>query len=83
MAQLPKEVVWSPSLGVFQSHGDVALGDVVSEHGRGGLRLGSMILVIFTNLYDSNLVVHVGTCLLEFGITRGVVFPKCPRMCDI
>jgi len=49
MAQLPKEVVWSPSLGVFQSHGDVALGDVVSEHGRGGLRLGLVIIEVFLN----------------------------------
>ena len=73
----------SPSLEVFKNHRDVALRDVVSGHGGGGLGLDSMILVIFTNLYDSNLVVHVGTCLLEFGITRGVVFPKCPRMCDI
>ena len=49
VAQLPKEVVWSPSLGVFQSHGDVALGDVVSEHGRGGLRLGLVIIEVFLN----------------------------------
>ena len=32
MAQLPREVVGSPSLEVFQNHGDVALGDMVSGH---------------------------------------------------
>jgi len=49
MAQLPKEVVWSPSLEVSKSHGDVALGDVVSGHGRGGLRLGLVIIEVFLN----------------------------------
>ena len=33
MAQLPREVVQSPSLGVFQNRVDVALRDVVSGHG--------------------------------------------------
>jgi len=36
VAQLPRKVVESPSLGVFQSRGDVALRDVVSGHGRVG-----------------------------------------------
>lgn len=31
--RLPKEVVGSPSLGAFQTRGDVALRVVVSEHG--------------------------------------------------
>ena len=33
-------VVGSPSLEVFQSHGDVALRDVGSGHGGGGLMVG-------------------------------------------
>jgi len=33
-------VVGSPSLEVFQNHGDVALRDVVSGHGGGGLTVG-------------------------------------------
>ena len=40
MAQLSREVVESPSLEVFQSHVDVALRDVVSGHGGGGLVAG-------------------------------------------
>jgi len=36
---LPREVMKSPSLEVFQSHGDVVLRDVVSGHGGGGLGL--------------------------------------------
>jgi len=30
---LPREMVESPSLEMFKNHGDVALRDVVSEHG--------------------------------------------------
>ena len=33
VAQLPREVVESPSLEVLQNCADVALRDVVSEHG--------------------------------------------------
>ena len=40
MAQLPMEVVQSPSLEVFRNCGDVALRDVVSGHGGGGLMVG-------------------------------------------
>ena len=31
--RLPRKVVESPFLGVFQSHGDVVLRDMVGEHG--------------------------------------------------
>jgi len=37
---LPMEVVQSPSLEVFKSRVDVALRDVVSGHGGGGLVVG-------------------------------------------
>ena len=40
MAQLPREVVGSPSMEMFEKCGDVALGDVVSGHGGGGLVVG-------------------------------------------
>ena len=43
----------SPSLDVFQNHGDVALRDVVSECGGDGLGLGLVILEVFPNLRDS------------------------------
>ena len=48
MAQLPREVVGSPSLGVFQNCGDVALTDVVSGHSE-----GLVISEVFFDLSDS------------------------------
>mgnify|MGYP001855906276 CR=1 FL=1 len=51
--RLLREVMGSPSLEVFRSHGDVALRDVVSGHGGGGLGLDQVILGIFSNLNDS------------------------------
>jgi len=38
--RLPREVVESPSLEVLQNYVEVALRDVVSEHGGGGLVVG-------------------------------------------
>ena len=42
MAQLPTEVVGSPSLEMFQNYGDVALRDVVSGHGGGEVELDDL-----------------------------------------
>ena len=46
-------MVPSPSLEVFKSREDVALKDVVSEHGGDGLYLGFVILDVLSNLNDS------------------------------
>jgi len=51
--QMPREVGGSPSLEVFQSHGNVALRAVVSGHSGGGLRSDLRILVVFSSLNDS------------------------------
>ena len=48
--RLLREAVESPSLEVLKNCGDVALRDVVSEHGGGELGLGFMILVVFPTL---------------------------------
>ena len=44
MAQLSREVVQSPSLEVFRNCGDVALRDVVSGHGGGGLTVACQMI---------------------------------------
>ena len=48
--RLPREVVGSPSMGMFKKHRDVALRDVVSGHGGDGLGLDWVILAVFCNL---------------------------------
>jgi len=53
VAQLPREVVQSPSLEVLKNHVDVALRDVVSGHGGGGLTLDKVILEGFSSFNDS------------------------------
>ena len=50
---MPGEVVGSLSLEVFQTHGDVALSDLGSGHGGGGLMVDGIILVVFSNPNDS------------------------------
>ena len=46
-------MVESPSLEVFKNHEDMALRDMVNEHGGDGLVLDKMVLVVFSNFYDS------------------------------
>ena len=64
MAELPREVGGSPSLGVFQNHGDVALRDVGSGYGGGGLGLDLGILGVFSILNDSEGITV--KCLITF-----------------
>jgi len=40
VAQLPREVVQSPSPEVFKNRGDMALRDVVGGHGGDGVMVG-------------------------------------------
>ena len=56
LAQLPREVVGSPSLEVFTSCGDVALKEMVSGHGGVGQQLALLISEVFSNLNDSAIV---------------------------
>ena len=51
--RLPGEGGESPSLEVFKKRVDVALRDVASGQGGGGMVVGQMILVVFSNLIDS------------------------------
>ena len=59
MAQLPREVVGSPSLEGFKNHRDVALRNVGSGHG--GLELDWMIIEVFSNLHDPVIMAEVFT----------------------
>ena len=55
VAQLPREVVESPSLEVLRNHGAVAHGDTVSGHSGGALGLGlkmSFPTVTILRFYD-------------------------------
>ena len=54
--RLHREVVESPSLEVLKNRVDVALRDVVSGHGGGGLVVGLDDLEVFSNLNDSNIL---------------------------
>jgi len=51
VAQLPREVVGSPSLEAFKERGDVALRNVASGHG--GVGLDWVILEVLSNLSGS------------------------------
>ena len=53
VAQLPREVVGSPTLEVFHNSGEVALKDVVGGHGGAGWDWRRLTLLLFSNLNDS------------------------------
>mgnify|MGYP001859334932 CR=1 FL=1 len=57
---------WSPSLEAFENHGDVALRDVVSGHGGGGLGLDLGILEVFSNFNDSLILFQGGEKMTYF-----------------
>jgi len=50
--RLPREVVESPSLEVFENYGGLACGDMVNGHCGVGLVLDLVILVVLSNLND-------------------------------
>ena len=54
--RLPREVGESPSLEVFENHGDMALSDTVSGHGGDGLMAGLNDLSGFSSFYDSTIL---------------------------
>ena len=54
--RLPREVVAPPSLGVLKNHGDVALRDMISEHGGDGLEVGLDELKGLSNLSGSTVL---------------------------
>ena len=53
LAQLPRKVVVSPTLGLYSYGRDVTLRDMVSGHGGNELELDWVILEIFSNFDDS------------------------------
>ena len=61
--RLPRDVVESPSWEVFKNCGDVALGDVVSGCGGGGLGSDWMISVVFSNRSDSMIKEVLQACV--------------------
>lgn len=79
--RLPRGWRGSPSLEVFQNHGDVALGVVVSGHSRVGL--GLEIWEVFSNLNDpmvqqgTGTAGHLGLWLLLHQLGGTSLQPEC------
>ena len=58
--RLPREVVGSPSPEVFeQKRVDVALRDMSSGHGGGGLMVDKVILMVFSSLNNSTILTKI------------------------
>jgi len=71
VAQLPREVVGSPSLQAFSECGGVALSDVANGHGGDGLELDTVILEVFSSLNVSMTVVcYSCQCQGIWAVTR-------------